>query len=222
MLIQHRSGGPHHWGSGHGQSMLLRLMALCGVYPTHMNRLPLADKKENQMFDLKAFAGAKHSGTIEKGEYPAVIDKMEWVESSAGEMMLVATVSILLAHGGKKVVKDYFNLFNKNTQAAEISATRLADLVGACGLSETPSDARVFEGMKCWVKVGVDKNGYNDIDRFMYWKPTDNKAVLMANLSKLSEGDYPKSEEQIQDRTIITPEEFARMYPCDEGVDEPF
>lgn len=173
-------------------------------------------------FDLSKFSGAKHSGTIDKGEYLAVVDKMEWVASSAGEMMLVATISIILAHGGKKVVRDYFNLLNKTKQAAEISASRLADFVGACGLKETPSDARVFEGMKCWVKVGVDKNGYNVIDRFMYWNPTDNNAVLMANLSKLSEGDYSKSEEQIQDRTIITPEEFARMYPCDEGVDEPF
>lgn len=174
------------------------------------------------MFDLRVFAGAKHSGTIEKGEYSAVIDQIEWLSSAAGEMMLVATVSILLAHGGKKVVKDYFNLFNKNTQAAEISASRLADLVGACGLKETPSDARVFQGMRCWVKVGVDKNGYNTIDRFMYWNPTNNNAVLMANLAKLSEGDYPKSAEPIRDRTIITPEEFAKMYPSDEGGDEPF
>ena len=173
------------------------------------------------MFDLKAFAGAKHSGTIEKGEYFAVIDQMEWLSSAAGEMMLVATVSILLAHGSKKVVKDYFNLFNKNTQAADISASRLADLVGACGLKETPSDARAFVGMRCKVKVGID-NGYNTIERYMYWSPTDNNAVLMANLAKLAEGDYPKSVEQIQDRTIITPEEFARMYPCDEGGDEPF
>lgn len=137
------------------------------------------------MFDLKKFAGAKHSGTIEKGEYPAVIEKMEWVESSAGEMMLVATISIILAHGGKKIVRDYFNLFNKTKQAAEISASRLTDLCGACGLKEPPSDARGFEGMSCMVRVGVDKNGYNIIDRYMYWNPQNNNEILKANLSRL-------------------------------------
>lgn len=149
------------------------------------------------MFDLKKFAGAKHSGTIEKGEYSAVIDQMEWLSSAAGEMMLVATVSILLAHGGKKVVKDYFNLFNKNTQAAEISASRLADFVGACGLKEPPSDARVFEGMKCKVKVGVDKNGYNTIDRYMYWDPQNNNEILKANLSRLC-NEAPSADTEVR------------------------
>lgn len=135
-------------------------------------------------FDLKAFAGARHSGAIEKGEYPAVIDKMEWTESTAGEMMLVATISILLAHGGKKVVKDYFNLFNKSKKAAEISASRLTDLCGACGLNEPPSEARTFEGMQLWVKVGVDNKGYNVIDRFMYWKPMDNTNLMKENLNR--------------------------------------
>ena len=137
------------------------------------------------MIDLKAFAGARHSGVIEKGEYEAVVEKMEWVVSESGDNMLIATLSILLSHGAKKKVRDYFNLLNKNKQAAEISASRLADLCGACGLKETPSDARVFEGMKCKVKVGVDKNGYNNIDRYLYWCPINNNAVLKANLSRL-------------------------------------
>ena len=135
-------------------------------------------------FDLKKFAGAKHSGVIAKGEYPASVEKMEWLESSAGEMMLVATIAIVLAHGGKKAVKDYFNLYHENPQVAEIAASRLADFVGACGLKETPSDAEVFEGMQCWVRIGIDKNGYNTVDRYLYWKPMNNNAVLKANLAK--------------------------------------
>lgn len=148
------------------------------------------------MIDLKVFAGARHSGTIEKGEYTVEINQMEWLSSAAGEMMLVATVSILLAHGGKKVVKDYFNLFNKNTKAAEISATRLADLVGACGLSETPSDARIFEGMKCKVKVGVDKNGFNTIERYMYWCAIDNDEVLKSNLVRFTK-EIPSADAEV-------------------------
>lgn len=148
-------------------------------------------------FDLTKFSGAKHSGAIDKGEYLAVVDKMEWLESSAGEMMLVATISIILAHGGKKVVRDYFNLLNKTKQAAEISASRLADLCGACGLKELPSDARIFEGMTCWVKVGIDNNGYNKIDKYMFWKPTDNNAVLKANLIRLSP-EGPSMETAVQ------------------------
>ena len=163
-------------------------------------------------FDLSKFSGARHSGTIEKGEYSAVIDQMEWLESSAGEMMLVATLSIRLVHGGKKVVKDYFNLFNKNTQSAEISASKLADLVGACGLKETPSDARVFEGMECSVRVGVDGSGFNTIERYLYWKPIDNEAVLKANLSKLSGGDSPKSEKHGEGRRITPPEEYDENF----------
>lgn len=138
------------------------------------------------MIDLKAFAGARHSGVIEKGEYEAVVEKMEWVVSESGDNMLIATLSILLAHGAKKKVREYFNLLNKNKTAADISASRLADLCGACGLKETPSDARVFEGMKCKVKVGVDKNGYNTIDRYMYWCPINNNEVLKANLVRYS------------------------------------
>lgn len=138
------------------------------------------------MIDLKKFSGSKHTGSIDKGEYEAVVTKMEWAKSTVGEMMLVATISIILAHGGSKVVKDYFNLFNKNMKAAEIAASRLTDLCGACGLKEPPSDARVFEGMKCKVKVGVDKNGYNTIDRYMYWCPINNNEVLKSNLVRFS------------------------------------
>ena len=138
-------------------------------------------------FDLKKFAGAKHSGVIAKGEYPASVEKMEWVMSESGANMLVATIAIIFAHGGKKAVKDYFNLYHENPQVAEIAASRLADFVGACGLKEPPSDARVFEGMQCWVRIGIDKNGYNTIERYLYWKPSNNNAVLRANLAKQSE-----------------------------------
>lgn len=137
-------------------------------------------------FDLKTFSGAKHSGMIEKGEYTAMIEKMEWLKSEAGDYMLVATLSILLAHGGKKVIKDYFHLCNSNKQAAEISASRLADLTVACGLADTPSDARVYEGMKSRVKVGIDSKGFNTIERYMYWFPTDNTPVLNVNLARLA------------------------------------
>lgn len=160
------------------------------------------------MFDLKKFAGAKHTGTIDKGEYTAVIDKMEWLESSAGEMMLVATISIILAHGGKKVVRDYFNLLNKAKQAAEISASRLTDLCGACGLKETPSDARVFEGMSCMVRVGIDKNGYNTIDRYIYWNRTNNDAVLKANLTRLSGEEVKSADTEVK----TTNQEYLNNY----------
>lgn len=169
------------------------------------------------MFDLKKFAGARHSGTIEKGEYPAIIDKMEWAESTAGEMMLVATISILIAHG-KKIIRDYFNLFNRNSMAAEISASRLADMTGACGLSEPPSDARVFEGMRLSVRVGVDNKGYNIIDKYVYWKPNDNAGVKNANLTRLcvetissdcnSIPQISNAEDDYEYLETIVPEEF--------------
>ena len=41
--------------------------------------------------------------------------------------------------------------------------------------------------MQCWVRIGIDKNGYNTIERYLYWKPTNNNAVLRANLAKQSE-----------------------------------
>ena len=148
------------------------------------------------MIDLKAFAGARHSGVIEKGEYEAVVEKMEWAKSESGDDMLIATLSILLAHGAKKKVREYFNLCNKNKQAVEISASRLADFVGACGLKEPPSDARVFEGMKCKVKVGVDKNGYNTIDRYMYWCPINNNEVLNSNLVRFSQ-EVPSANTEV-------------------------
>ena len=147
------------------------------------------------MIDLKAFAGARHSGIIENGEYEAVVEKMEWAVSEGGDDMLIATLSILLAHAKKKV-RDYFNLRNKNKQAADISASRLADLVGACGLKEPPSDARVFEGMKCKVRVGVDKNGYNTIDRYMYWCPINNNEVFKSNLVRFSQ-EVPSANTEV-------------------------
>ena len=172
-------------------------------------------------FDLSKFSGAKHSGTIDKGEYLAVVDKMEWMASSAGEMMLVATISIILAHGGKKVVRDYFNLLNKTKQAAEISASRLADFVGACGLKEPPSDAQVFEGMRCRVKVGVDKNGFNTIERYIYWKPTNNNEVLRSNLVRLSK-EVPSADTEVKTTNQDDLNDFVLEVPffVNEAIDD--
>lgn len=146
-------------------------------------------------YDLKKLAGSKHYGTMAKGEYDVTVEKMEWKVSEAGDNMLVAILSIILAHGKKKVIRDYFNLFNKNAQAAEIASSRLSDFVTACGLKEAPSDARVFEGMQCKVRIGVDGQGLNTVERYVYWTPTNNNEVLKKNLERLSNEsastDYP-------------------------------
>lgn len=173
------------------------------------------------MIDLKAFAGARHSGVIEKGEYEAVVEKMEWVVSESGDNMLIATLSILLAHGAKKKVREYFNLLNKNKQAAEISASRLADFVGACGLKEPPSDAQVFEGMRCRVKVGVDKNGFNTIERYIYWKPTNNNEVLRSNLVRLSK-EVPSADTEVKTTNQDDLNDFVLEVPffVNEAIDD--
>ncbi|MDD6043302.1 MAG: hypothetical protein PUB87_06065 [Eubacteriaceae bacterium] len=61
--------------------------------------------------------------------------------------------------------------------------------------------------MSCMVRVGVDKNGYNIIDRYMYWNPQNNNEILKANLSRLC-NEAPSADTEVK----TTNQEYLNNY----------